>query len=357
MQLIVPTPFNAEFLEKIEPYPVRYIYGSLPQDPGLRSRAWLPPVDESMLEQHVQQALAQRVGFLYVLNAACWGNQEFTAQGQRSLVERLGWLEAAGVEGVIVANPYVIEFIRRRFPGFKVYVSTISNVDSMDKVRFYRELGCQGLHLPEYINRDFKLLCSLCRENGENLALTVNLCCLLQCPIRDYHANFISHASKSLDRGCYIDYSLMKCTQMKLASPAELLKAPWIRPEDLAVYESVGINTFKIAGRIEEVSWLIRAIEAYSRRSYSGPLNDLLSGLENIEPFGAFPFKIDNASLEGFLDFFMQRDCRQGCGDCGYCLEWVQRAVIAEGSCQEYQKKLEHPLNAIVSGCFRAPYL
>lgn len=357
MQLIVPTPFSTEFLERIKPYPVRYIYGSLPQDPSLRSRAWLPVIDEKTMEHHVQQAREQRVGFLYALNAACWGNREFTAQGQRNLVSRLGWLEAIGVEGVIVANPYIIEFIKRRFPNLKVYVSTISNMDTVDKARFYRELDCEGLHLPEYVNRDFRLLRSLAQDHHENLTLTVNLCCLLHCPIRDYHANFISHAGESLDRGCYVDYSLMKCTQMKLMNPVEIIKATWIRPEDLAIYEVMGINTFKISGRIEEMPWLLRVIEAYSTRSYNGALNDLLSGLEDIEPFGAFPFKLDNTSLKGFLQFFQQKDCSSGCGDCGYCGEWVERSIMPEGNCQEYQKKMEHSLRTIASGCFRAPYL
>lgn len=356
MHLIVPTPFSSEFLKKIEPFPIRYIYGSLPQDPGLRSRAWLPSIDEKILEQHVQEAHSRQVGFLYVLNASCWGNQEFTAQGQRSLVNRLGWLESIGVDGLIVANPYVIEFVKHRFPGLKVYMSTISNVDSVDKVRFYKELGCEGLHLPEYVNRNFRLLRSLHKEFRENLALTVNLCCLLQCATRDYHANFVSHAGESLDRGCYIDYSLMKCTHMKLMNPVELLKAPWIRPEDLSVYEKSGIETFKIAGRIEDITWLLRTIEAYASRSYAGSLNDLLSGLEDIEPFGSFPLKIDNTRLKGFLPFFLKKDCAAGCGTCSYCLEWVERAIRPAGNYQQYNQKLERPLRAIISGCFRPPY-
>lgn len=357
MQLIVPTPFSTEFLERIKTYPVRYIYGSLPQDPSLRSRDWLPAIDEKTLEHHVQEAWEQHIGFLYALNAACWHSREFTAQGQRDLVNRLGWIEAIGVEGVIVANPYVIEFIKRRFPSLKVYVSSISNVDNVDKARFYQDLGCEGLHLPEYVNRDFRLLRTLARELHENLALTANLCCLLNCPIRDYHANFVSHAGESLDRGCYVDYSLMKCTHMKLRSPVELLKATWIRPEDLATYEAVGINTFKISGRTEEMPWLLRVIEAYSTRSYNGALNDLLSGLEDIEPFGTFPFKIDNTCLNGFLQFFTQKDCVSGCGDCGWCGEWVERSIMPEGNYQEYQKKLERLLSTVVSGSFRAPYL
>lgn len=356
MQLIVPTPFTGEFLEKIKPFPVRYIYGSLPQEPGLRSRAWLPVIDEKILEQHVEQAYSLGMGFLYVLNASCWGNQEFTAQGQRNLVNKLGWLEAIGVDGIIAANPYVIEFTKHRFPGLKVYVSTISNVDSVDKVRFYKELGCEGFHLPEYINRNFKLLRSIRKENQETLSLTVNLCCLLHCAARDYHANFVSHAGESLNRGCYIDYSLMKCTRMKLMNSVELVKAPWIRPEDLSVYEKSGINTFKIAGRIEDTDWLLRAIEAYANRSYNGPLNDLLSGLEEIDPFGPFPLKIDNTKLNGFLAFFLKKDCTAGCGKCKYCLEWVERAIRIEGNSQQYNQKLERPLKAIVSGCFRAPY-
>lgn len=355
MQLIAPTPFNLEFLDKIKPYPVRYLYGSLPADPTLRSRAWLPAVDEKTVEGHVQQALAQGIGFLYVLNAACWGNREFTAQGQRTLVDRLGWLESIGASGVVAANPYIIEFIKNRAPTLQVYVSTLSNANSVDKVQFYRDLGCAGVHLPEYVNRNFKFLQSVAKARLGTVALTVNLGCLLHCPLRDYHANFISHSAESMDRGCYLDYSLMKCTQLKVLNPVELLKAPWIRPEDLSSYEAVGVEMFKISGRVEQVQWILRAIEAYSGRRYAGPLNDLLSGVEDIDPFGRFPWKIDNTALAGFLEFFERHDCSLGCDGCNYCDGWVKRSVESVGSAQQYQKKLQRSLNAITSGSFRAP--
>lgn len=355
MRLIAPTPFSIEFLEAIKPYPVRNIYGALPEDPGLRSRAWLPAIDERTVEEHVRQALAQGIGFLYVLNAACWGNREFTAQGQRTLVDRLGWLESIGAEGLVAANPYIIEFIRSRAPGLKVYVSTLSNVNTVDKAQFYQDMGCEGLHLPEYVNRDFRLLRAVTAARPGDIALTVNLGCLLHCPLRDYHANFISHSGESLDRGCYLDYSLMKCTHLKLLHPVELLKSPWIRPEDLAAYEKLGIDTFKISGRVEQLPWILRAVGAYSGRGYDGPLNDLLSGIEDIEPFGRFPFRIDNRSLDGFLDFFGQHDCSLGCDGCGYCEGWVERSVGPAGNGEEYRRGLERTLKATTSGSFRAP--
>lgn len=355
MELIAPTCFAPQFLAGIQPFPVRYLYGSLPQEPGLRAKAWLPAVNEEELAQHIRQASAQGISFLYTLNATCLANREFTAQGQRWLVERLGWLAEVGGEGVIVANPYIMELIKARFPQLKVYVSTLANVDSPAKARFFLNLGVDGLHLPEYVNRNFTLLRELRQAVDCPLALTVNLGCLLHCPIRDYHANFISHASESLDLGCYIDYSLMKCTLAKLLSPEELLKSPWIRPEDTPVYEEVGISQFKISGRVEDMAWLLKALKAYSTRRYSGDLNDLVSTWHDIAPFGAFPLRLPNSRLDGFIDFFRQSGYSMKCAECSYCHDWAERAVTVAGDPQAYKHCLEQQLHRFISGSFRAP--
>jgi collagenase-like PrtC family protease len=141
---------------------------------------------------------------------------------------------------------------------------------------------------------------------------------------------------------------------MKAARPADLIKAPWIRPEDLSRYEDVGIQHFKIAGREQETPWILRAVAAYSARSYQGDLNDLVPGFDALDPFGQFPLRVKNALLEGFIEFFDKKDCRLGCGGCTYCDEWAQRAISAEGDRERYVKGIERFLRRFASGAFRA---
>lgn len=352
MELIVPTSFDERLLGALPPYPVRYIYGSLPGEPSARAARWLPPVDQEQVAEHIRMARALGMGFLYTLNAGCGGNAEFTGEGQRWLVERLGWLVAAGADGLVTANPYVMAMVRRRFPELRVHVSTLANVDTVEKALFYQELGVSAIYLPEYINRDFRLLKALSRHVERDLVVVVNLGCLLHCPIRNYHANFISHASENL---CYFDYSLATCIGMKAVRPVELIKAPWIRPEDLSRYEVIRIRHFKIAGREQETPWILRAVAAYSARSYPGDLNDLVTGLGSVDPFGRLPLRIHNALLEGFIEFFDKKDCRLGCGECAYCDEWARRAISADGDRRRFATRIKRVVQRFTSGSFRAP--
>jgi hypothetical protein len=185
--------------------------------------------------------------------------------------------------------------------------------------------------------------------------LLVNLGCLVHCPLRDYHANFVSHSAECLDRGCYFDYSLAKCTQIKSSSPVELMKAPWIRPEDLCHYEQIGFKKFKLAGREKGSEWILRALAAYSDRKYPGPLNDLIVGFDGIEPFGKFPISLDNQRLDGFIDFFKKKDCRQGCDRCSHCQEWLARAVSFDGNAKSYGESIDRLVRRFTTGSFKAP--
>lgn len=357
MRLLVPTHFQSDFLETLGAYPVAHLYGSLPGELGERARTWGPPEEAEQVAEHIARAHSMGIGFVYALNGACTGNMEFTGEGQRWLVETLGWLVEVGADGVMVANPYIVEMTRKRYPELPVRIAPVANVDSVDKVRFYRELGVTAIHLPEYVNRDFRLLKGLARQAGCELAVTVNLACLLRCPLRDYHANFLSHASGGSGKVCHLDYSLAKCTQMKAASPVELIRAPWIRPEDLGRYEELGIQHFQIAGLEQDGEWVLRAVAAYAGRSYAGNLNDLLTVLDTPASFGQPPVHLDNTALDGFLDYFYTSDCRLGCAGCDHCEEWADRAVSREGGepWQRYLGGTERQLRRFTSGSFRAP--
>ncbi len=355
MKLVVPTTFEPPFLEALAGYPVGSLYGSLSEEPGARAKKWLPAAGAEEVEEHIAQARALGIGFYYTLNNSCGGNREFTAEGQKWLIERLGWLADVGAEGVVATNPYVIEMVKRRYPELRVSLSSIVNLDSVDKALFYQELGVDAIYLAEYLNRNFRLLRALKKKLKCELVPILNLGCLVHCPVRDYHANFVSHSAECLDRGCYLDYSLAKCTQIKSTSPVELVKAPWIRPEDLSRYEEMGFTHFKLAGREKGGEWILRAVAAYAGRKYLGKLNDLVIGFDGIEPFGDFPISLDNRRLEGFIDFFNTKDCRLGCDGCAHCREWFNRAGRVDGDPVRYGEGIDRLLRRFASGSFKAP--
>ncbi|MFW6153602.1 MAG: hypothetical protein ACOC95_00110 [Planctomycetota bacterium] len=76
--------------------------------------------------------------------------------------------------------------------------------------------------------------------------------------------------------GVFLDYCFLRCTQQRLARPALFIKAAWIRPEDLARYEAIGYESFKLLERGIPSEALARRVEAYGARRFEGNLAELL---------------------------------------------------------------------------------
>jgi collagenase-like PrtC family protease len=356
VELILPAAYREGFVAALEGLPIGHLYGALPRDPGLRASGWLPATDAEALGRIVASARSGDVPFYYALNVACLGNREFTAEGQGWLVEQLGGLQELGIEGVVLSNPYLVAFARARFPELRVAVSTAAAVDSLEKARFFEARGVDLIYLPEYVNRDLRLLRKLRQGVGCRLALLVNVGCLLHCPIRGYHISVVSHSGESQELGTYVDYPLMWCTREKAREPGQMLKAPWIRPEDLALYESLGYDEFKLAGREMDPDWILRAARAYAARRWDGDLNDLILGFDHLEPFGEMPLRLANRALDGFVDFFQSKhDCRQGCGECRYCDDRAEQALRGADAAPAFAERIERHLDRFESGAFRTP--
>jgi collagenase-like PrtC family protease len=130
-----------------------------------------------------------------------------------------------------------------------------------------------------------------------------------------------------------MDYCVVHCALSRLSDTSQYIKSRWIRPEDIHIYEEIGIDFFKIGGRAMPTDWIINATMAYSLLHYQGNLYDILNVLTpkikdveaspssvQIATVAALPKAyIDNQALEGFIEFFKKQDCSSGCAHCDYC--------------------------------------
>jgi len=111
----------------------------------------------------------------------------------------------------------------------------------------------------------------------------------------------------------------------------------------------MGIDFFKIGGRVMPTKWIINAATAYSSLHYQGNLHDILNNFSpkasnaksnlsstQIAAMASPPrVYIDNQALEGFIDFFLEgfidffkkQDCLSGCSQCNYCQEIADKVV------------------------------
>lgn len=363
-KLVIPTNWDPQLLEWVEPNKPAYMYGSLPAERGMRTMLQLPHVDETHIEEYVAEASRLGIKFLYVMNSTCNGNHEMSEDGRWDFLQRCQWILEAGFAGVTLANPMLMEIVTREFPELELHVSLLAGVKDPRAARFYEDLGASLIHLDPEAARNFAALRAIREAVDLRLSLVVNEGCVLQCPLRDYHSNVISHSRESIEGQFHVDYCYYNCAGQKVSDPSELLRMPWVRPEDVGLYLEEGVEHFKIAGREKmgggpssHSEWIAMVTEAYhSGRSHD--MAKLLVGLEGIQALtgerGPEPpeLRIDSRKLDGFMRFFERERCDFNCARCNYCDAWARKAVSVEGDAQSYLDQVESSLDRIRTGSY-----
>jgi collagenase-like PrtC family protease len=365
MNLMLPTNWDPALLPQIAPLRPQYVYGSLPTEATLRPSLVLAQVGEEEIGAHIEEAHRLGIKVVYVMNATCLGNKEFSEIGRGETLQKLQWIADVNADAVVTANPFVMELMRKNFPDMELHVSVLASVNDPRKARFFEELGATVIHLDPQVNRDFRHLKAIRKAVKCCLSVVVNEGCLLSCPIRQYHSNVISHSRESIAGRYHVDYCYYQCSLKRAFDPVEYLRSPWIRPEDVAIYEELGIELFKVAGRekMEEGAsshsdWIAAVAAAYDARRCDDVAR-LLVGTQSPESvFGqsAAPVRVtvDSAALTGFLKFFQEDRCSLDCERCDYCEKWASRAVRVEGEPAESIQMLESDLERIRVGSYRS---
>lgn len=364
MKFSVPTNWQEGLIPNIRKEEVIELYGKLARDyvGGGRSSATIPHPSKRKARLHIKEAHNNNLKFNYLLNATCLDNSEFTRKGQKKLHKLLDWLTDLKVDSITVSIPYLLEIIKKQYPHFEVNVSTQVGVDTVQRAKYWEDLGADKITLSVLdVNRNFNLLNTIRKSVKCKLQLIANLHCLYSCPFYKYHADINSHASQGShkSKGFFVDYCLIRCSYMRLKDPVEFIRSGWIRPEDIRYYENIGIDTIKFVNRGMDTNSISKIVAAYTSRSYEGNLLDLFpepsknimgqkldvfhSFMYFFRPFSINLFKllkkrevilsknnfyIDNKSLNGFIEYFLKENCREkSCQECRYCDE-VSKKVI-----------------------------
>jgi collagenase-like PrtC family protease len=375
MRLFVPTNWDRELIPHLSRIKADIeVYGVLPTS-TMGSGGSGPNIPQMTLEQAeevIRLAHSADLPFHYLLNAPCMNNMEWHRDSHEALREHVSWLCDIGVEGVIVAMPYLLELVKCQFPHLRLEVSTISHVNSVARAQFFESLGADAIMLDSNINRDFKLLEAIRKSVDCELGILTNTSCLYQCPYEYYHNNTLGHASQTHNQlnGWYMDYCVLHCSLSNFSDLSQLIKARWIRPEDIHIYEDLGIDFFKVGGRAMSTEWIVNATKAYASLSYPGNLHDILNNFSpktrciaanlsdtEISTIASPPkVYIDNQALDGFINFFKKQDCQSECGHCQYCQEIANRVVRVEhDETEEYISVLKKLLDDLAhSNMFEA---
>jgi len=364
MKLCVPTNWDNELisgLDKINDknHNIYELFGSLPFGvvPGGRAPFGLPQVTREQAEEHIKLVKSKGIKFNYVMNAGSLMNQEYTKDGREKIAEYIGWVVSIGVDSITVGVPVLVEYIKKKYPSIRVNISIQAGVATPRAAKVYEDLGADRIVLRKRCNRDFKVLNEIRKAVKTDLCVFVNLDCVYQCTMMNYHLSLPNHVCQNPDGDyeIYVDYPKISCSLVKALNPVEFIKSRWIRPEDLREYEKLGIEYFKIVDRRMPTDRILKITEAYSNQKYEGNLNDLFYYLpkpqvflnqlrkklpesyekingEELSRITVPQMNIDNKKLNGFLDYFKKHDCNYGCKDCNYCADVAKNVMKIEDS-------------------------
>lgn len=377
IKLCVPTTFEDSFLERLKELNEKYrdrgayvyeVYGSFKF--STLGTGWpatvLPEIDEERFAKHVERAHELGIRFAYALNPVCMNLAEYTEHGREALNNLLRKLSELRVDTLIIAIPYLIEYVAKNFPEFEINASSLCYIDSLNRAIMYEKLGASRLTLCEDINKCFRLLRLIRKHCRAKLEIIANNGCLLRCPFRTYHNTITAHISQcpieDLVGFTYKPYPLMRCTLQRLSDPKEIVKAPWIRPEDIKYYAQIGIDYIKIAGRGLPSDDLLKLIEAYLSGRYDGDIYALIDNSYlhfrwdifdlDAEPLPPLKISIDNRMLDGWYEFFVKNDppCLIGCDNCNYCEEIARKAIRTDEELKKkYIERIEKMIRKLAS--------
>ena len=339
----IPADFQASTMEEIGKrnekweMPIKDVYGSL--NPSIlgsgRRSSVLRPIKIDVLKKYIEVCNQHDVQFSYTLNFNCASNMEFTAKRKKEIIKFLQKLNSIGVKKFTTALPSIIELINYAAPDAKVSVSVVSNVDSIGRLKHYQSLkNVNRIMVPEYMNRKVAKLEKLIaygKTQGYDFGTIVNGLCLIDCPHREFHYSFHSHAIGNTDYQPF-DYYGLRCHSFKLDNPEEVLKMGWIRPEDLKHYVNLGVSVFKIAGREMAKPDFLRVVDIYNQGTYDGNLWEFFrcfssppNSSEKLDL--AKMFDIQNKELGQFTKRFFESKSfcsTKDCETCNYCKENVK---------------------------------
>ncbi|EGD47617.1 peptidase U32 [Ruminiclostridium papyrosolvens DSM 2782] len=387
--------FDKKLIEDISKFGiVSGVYAKMKHDDvgGGRASLILPEVSWQKIEEHVQLCHKNNIKFNYLLNALCLGNKEFVKEHHKKILELLDRVVNAKVDSVTVANPYICQMIKKQYPHLEVSISVNLRIRSLQQIRYWEGFGADEITLDQLVNRDFNLLREILKytkQTGTRIRLFANNLCLHDCPLRTHHGLSNSHASQTGEytTESHILYEYYLCTLLKMTSPAKLISATWIRPDDVHYYEELMNEvgnpnlSLKLVERGSTSEYLLKTVKAYSERRFDGNLMDIiyaiqkrflldnkkeaaddsnvfaeriskgeynpesLRKLDNL--FNLDWFHIDNRKLDGFLDKFKSKSCgNKICDDegwrqsssldinseqtCSYCRAWAEKAITVD---------------------------
>lgn len=191
------------------------------------------------------------------------------------LAKLLGYLDtvlAAGVDGVIISDPGVVELVRKLHPALPVHLSTQANTTNWAAAQFWEKLGISRIILARELSLDE--ISEIRERVGVELEIFVHGAMCVSYSGRCLLSNYFT--GRDANRGdcaqsCRWRYALVEETRPGEYLPLEEDEkgAYILSSRDLCLIQHIpelaaaGINSFKIEGRMKSIHYVAGVVKAY----------------------------------------------------------------------------------------------
>ncbi|CAI9388394.1 MULTISPECIES: peptidase U32 family protein [Bacillaceae] len=182
-------------------------------------------------------------------------------------------LQAAGVHGIIVADPLIIETCRRVAPEIEVHLSTQQSLSNWKAVQYWKEEGLERVVLARETSADE------IKEMKEKVDIEIETFIHgAMCIAYSGRCTLSNHmTARDSNRGgccqsCRWDYDLYKLEGEEEQALFTDGDAPFVMsPKDLKLVESIprmielGIDSLKIEGRMKSIHYIATVVSVYRK--------------------------------------------------------------------------------------------
>ena len=257
-----------------------------------------------------------------LVNATCYGDTALTQKQREDYYGHLKELSSLGLmpEIITTTSPYIATITKKFDASVDRRASVNMRLNSTLAMEYVAE-QFDSFYLCRDLQRDLptvKMFAEWAEQNGKKICMLANSGCLRYCPWQTFHETLLAHdfrhiqgEMRKLDLPSTLCVGIVQSKQYE-----EILRASWIRPEDLYQYEPY-ISVFKLSTREADRPDLI--LQAYTSRSFNG---DLLLLLDPGFSFMVRPYVFDNKEFpKEWSEGKIAGKCASNCSHCGKCTE------------------------------------
>ncbi len=306
MRFIIDGDYNTELIAliKTEKLPVTHIIVHVPQNPMGNGSIFLPKILPTLQDFEEYTKIIQEQGIIPVagIDSTCQGNLEAHIKQYEAISALFQKLQGLNYKHILVSSPNNIAFIKANYPSLKIFLSYSQYVTSLNRGKIFFNIGADSIVLHPDIIKYFPVLKGFTelkdkfyKDRVIDYILPLNLGCNWGCIHWYQHHNLQSHRTinspvfpnqeKVSNIEDEFDYPILDCWKKRLEQPINLLKAGWISPTNIHLYEKLGYETFLLITSNFSSKKIVEIINAYLNKSLDKNFNEFL----NIpQPYGSY---------------------------------------------------------------------